>query len=81
MGEGWPAGRGEGFRGFVGTGIHSLQVAGWLPVAGAPQLPSSPQLGIFPTWQTTLVQLALLLAGAAVVLVSSRGGKRQAVKR
>lgn len=57
-----------GFK-FVGTGLHSLQVAGTLPASPIPGFPSHPILeffGIFPTWQTLLPQLALLL-GAIVV--------------
>jgi high-affinity iron transporter len=53
---------------FVGTGIHSLQVAGLLGVSVLDYLPAIDWLGIFPTWETALAQLALLL-GALVVLV------------
>jgi high-affinity iron transporter len=53
---------------FIGTGIHSLQVAGLLGVSVLDYLPAIDWLGIFPTWETALAQLALLL-GALVVLV------------
>ncbi|MEI7769455.1 MAG: FTR1 family protein [Chloroflexales bacterium] len=55
-----------GFK-FIGTGLHALQVARVLPASGAGFLPDLPALGVFPTWQTTLPQLALL--GVAVVVV------------
>jgi high-affinity iron transporter len=54
-----------GFK-FVGTGIHALQVAGILPASTVGWLPPVPPLGIFPTWQTVLPQLALLLGALAV---------------
>jgi high-affinity iron transporter len=59
-----------GFK-FVGTGLHALQVAGVLPATPAP-LPTSELIGLFPTWQTALAQLALLLVAAAVLLFSAR---------
>ena len=57
-----------GFK-FVGTGIHALQVAGVLPATPAP-LPANEVLGLFPTWQTTLPQIALLMLAAGVVVYS-----------
>ncbi len=56
-----------GFK-FVGTGIHALQVAGFLPANTASFLPASESLGLYPTWETTLPQLALLLGAIAIVL-------------
>jgi len=52
-----------GFK-FVGTGLHALQVGGVIPTTPIPGLTSNPVFeffGIFPTWQTLLPQLALLL--------------------
>ncbi|HEY7067149.1 MAG TPA: FTR1 family protein [Chloroflexota bacterium] len=46
---------------FVGTGIHSLQVAGIAPATPAPWVPASDFFGIFPTWQTTVAQVAVLV--------------------
>lgn len=53
---------------FTGTGVHSLQLAGVLPAAHVSYLPSINFLSVYPNWQSTLPQLALLLlaAGAAV---------------
>ena len=59
-----------GFK-FVGTGIHALQVAGVLPATPAP-LPANEVLGLFPTWQTALPQLLLLVLALAVATVSLR---------
>jgi len=55
---------------FVGTGLHSLQVADILSAQTASYLPANDTLGLFPTWQTTLPQLLLLLAGAVAVVYS-----------
>lgn len=53
---------------FIGTGIHALQVAGIAPATPA-SVPAIGFLGVFPTWETTIPQLVLLLAAAAVLLV------------
>jgi high-affinity iron transporter len=53
---------------FIGTGIHSLQVAGIIPSAGVGFLPSIDVLGVYPTWQTTLVQIALLVLAVGFLL-------------
>lgn len=56
-----------GFK-FIGAGIHSLQVADVLPASPAPFLPSWEGLGLYPTWETTLPQLAVLLVAIAILL-------------
>lgn len=56
---------------FIGTGIHALQVAGLVSATHGDYLPTLDFLGMYPTWETTLVQLALLV-GAATVLVVGR---------
>lgn len=53
---------------FVGTGVHALQVGGVLSSTSATYLPENGFLGLFPTWETTIAQLALLLLGAGIVL-------------
>ncbi|HEU5011153.1 MAG TPA: FTR1 family protein [Roseiflexaceae bacterium] len=55
-----------GFK-FIGTGIHALQVAQVIPANVSPYLPSGEFLGIFPTWETTVPQIVLLVIAAAVV--------------
>ncbi|MDP2660383.1 MAG: FTR1 family protein [Dehalococcoidia bacterium] len=54
---------------FVGTGIHALQVAGTLPATTVDYLPENGFLGLFPTWQTTGVQIGLLMVAVFVVVV------------
>ncbi len=63
-----------GFK-FVGQGIHALQVAGILPANTASFLPASDTLGLYPTWETTLTQLALLLLAIGLVLYSRWSGQ------
>ena len=52
---------------FAGMGVHSLQVAGYLQSHATGYLPSMDFFGVFPTWETALVQL-LILVGTAVGL-------------
>src|SRR5262249_33578180 len=52
-----------GFK-FVGAGLHALQVASVIPsspIAGLSSNPVFEFFGIYPTWQTLLPQLALVL--------------------
>ena len=56
---------------FIGTGIHSLQVAGFIPSGSEAFLPSQDEVGLYPTWPTTIAQL-LLLGLAAWVLLRNR---------
>ncbi|MEA2661260.1 MAG: high-affinity iron transporter [Chloroflexota bacterium] len=53
---------------FVGTGVHALQVAGILGSSSAGYLPALDFFGMYPTWATTIPQVLLVLAGAAVIL-------------
>ena len=71
---------------FVGAGIHSLQVADVLSARTANFLPDNDTLGLYPTWQTTVPQVALLTVGIAVALrtrlndrASKQGMRRQEV--
>ncbi|MBV9175050.1 MAG: FTR1 family iron permease [Chloroflexi bacterium] len=59
-----------GFK-FVGTGVHALQIAGILPATPAP-VPTSDFLGVYPTWETLLPQVLLVLLAAGVVWMSVR---------
>ena len=57
---------------FIGSGIHALQVAGVLPASPTPFLLNVDLLGLFPTWETLIPQLLLLVAAVATVRVTSR---------
>jgi len=65
-----------GFK-FVGAGIHALQVAGILPATPASFLPASEGWGLYPTWETTLPQLALLVGAIALVLYTRQKTARK----
>jgi high-affinity iron transporter len=57
---------------FVGTGLHALQIAGLLPATAKPFLPNWDLVGLYPTVETTLVQLAILVLGCAVLALAGR---------
>ena len=57
---------------FLGSGIHALQVVGIVRATPAEPIPDIGVLGVFPTWETTAVQLALL-AAAVFVIALQRG--------
>ena len=63
-----------GFK-FVGMGLHALQVSGVLPATPAP-LPGSDFLGVYPTWETALPQLLLLIAAGVVLWITLRDQRR-----
>ncbi|WP_310830008.1 FTR1 family iron permease [Paenibacillus pedocola] len=46
---------------FLGESLHSLQVAGKLPAHVENALPAVSWLGLFPTWETLLPQLVVLV--------------------
>ena len=46
---------------FLGESIHSLQIAGRLPAHVENGLPAVSWLGLFPTWETALPQLLVLV--------------------
>lgn len=64
---------------FAGKGVHALQEAGYLGVTAFP-LARVAWLGVFPTLQTTVAQLLLVLALAvsAVIPRLARGGEPDA---
>ncbi|WP_276355127.1 FTR1 family iron permease [Cohnella caldifontis] len=64
---------------FMGSGIHSLQMAGIIPSAVHDYLPEWSALSLYPSWYSTLPQ-ALFAAAAATVLIYQRisaGNKRK----
>lgn len=62
---------------FIGTGLHALQVANILPSHSASYLPENSFFGLFPTWETTIVQLVVLLIGITVVVISRLPARQQ----
>ena len=64
---------------FVGTGIHELQEAGVVPERAVNFLPASDVLGLYPTWETTAPQLALVAVALVIVargMLADRAARR-----
>lgn len=53
---------------FTGLGIHDLQLAGFLPSTTTNSLPSLDFVALYPTWQSALPQILLVLLGATIVI-------------
>jgi len=61
----------------AGKGIAALQQAGRLPV-GPVDLPTIPSLGVYPTWQGLITQLALVVLIVVAVAYSRRPSRHAA---
>lgn len=63
----------------MGKGIHSLQESGWISVTNLSSFPRITWLGIFPTVQTLVAQIGLVLVIGVTYFVNkqrlSRGGE------
>jgi high-affinity iron transporter len=53
---------------FTGMGIHSLQLAGLIPTTNAESIPSVEFFALYPSWESTIPQLVLVLAAGIIVL-------------
>ena len=53
---------------FLGSGVHALQVVGIVPATPL-SVPDIGIIGLFPTWETTAVQIVLLAAALIVILL------------
>lgn len=58
----------------TGKGVSALQEAGWAPVSVAP-IPHIELLGVYPTWQSSLAQLAILVVLVCGFAVNSLRGR------
>ncbi len=54
---------------FMGSGIHSLQLAGYIPTTSAPVIPSIDLFGVYPSWYSTMPQLIIVMIAICVVVV------------
>ena len=52
----------------AGQGIHSLQEAGTVSIHYTPSRISIPLLGIYPTWETLLAQIFILVSFVLIPL-------------
>ncbi|WP_391201578.1 FTR1 family iron permease [Psychrobacillus sp. L4] len=53
---------------FTGMGIHSLQLAGLIPTTNAPNIPSLNFFALYPSWESTIPQMILVLGAASIIL-------------
>ncbi|GGF44602.1 FTR1 family protein [Echinicola marina] len=56
----------------IGKGIHSLQEAGWISITGLPVSVNVDWLGVFPTLETFVSQIVLLVAMLVMYYWSNR---------
>jgi high-affinity iron transporter len=56
---------------FTGMGIHSLQLAGLIHTSNAESIPSIEFFALYPSWESTIPQIILVL-GAVIVLLAKR---------
>ncbi|MDG0813411.1 FTR1 family iron permease [Cohnella rhizosphaerae] len=61
---------------FMGSGIHSLQMAGILPSTVNEALPDLTTFSLYPSWYSTLPQLVFLACGCIAVVLSLWKGRR-----
>ncbi len=54
---------------FMGSGIHSLQMAGIIPSSVDDYLPEKASFSLYPSWYSTLPQLLFVLAGFTVIVL------------
>ncbi|WML43225.1 FTR1 family protein [Neobacillus sp. PS3-40] len=56
---------------FAGMGIHSLQLAGIIPTTNVERLPSMEFLALYPSWESTIPQLILVI-GVVVIFFAKK---------
>lgn len=60
---------------FTGMGIHSLQLAGLIPTTSAPSGLSMEFLALYPSWESIIPQLALIVAVTIFLLIKKLTNK------
>lgn len=56
---------------FTGMGIHSLQLAGYIQTTNSQSIPSIEFFALYPSWESTIPQIILVL-GAAIILLAKK---------
>lgn len=64
---------------FTGMGIHSLQLAGFIPTTNAQNIPSIEFFALYPTWESTIPQVVLILAAIIIIFSKRFKGKKAIV--
>ncbi|GIP23624.1 FTR1 family protein [Paenibacillus sp. J22TS3] len=65
---------------FMGSGIHSLQMAGVLPSTVHEYLPEYAGISLYPSWYSTFPQLIFVLVAVVVLLAHRTSSKRTKVQ-
>ena len=53
---------------FTGMGVHSLQLAGVVPSTVSLDLPSINSIGFYPSWQSSIPQILILVSAIAILV-------------
>jgi high-affinity iron transporter len=61
---------------FTGMGIHSLQLAGLIPTTNASAIPSVEFFALYPSWESTIPQIILVLAAVFILLFKNVKSKK-----
>lgn len=56
---------------FTGMGIHSLQLAGFIQTTNSQSIPSIDFFAIYPSWESTIPQIALVV-GAVILVIAKK---------
>lgn len=67
---------------FTGMGINGLQIAGVLPATSSENLPAIPWLAVYPSWESIIPQIILVLGAVFMVLknISNKKIKKSKVE-
>ncbi|WP_425804943.1 FTR1 family protein [Desulfitobacterium sp. Sab5] len=65
---------------FTGMGIHGLQMAGLIPSTMSSSIPNIDLLALYPSWQSTLPQIALVVMALTVILWKQAKAKNMNLK-
>jgi high-affinity iron transporter len=61
---------------FTGMGIHSLQLAGLIPTSNASTIPSVEFFALYPSWESAIPQIILVLAAVFILLYKNMKNKK-----
>jgi high-affinity iron transporter len=62
---------------FTGMGIHSLQLVGLIPTTNSEDIPSMKFFALYPSWESTIPQLILVLGAVIILILKNFKSKRQ----
>lgn len=64
---------------FTGMGIHSLQLSGLIQTTNSQSIPSIEFFALYPTWESTIPQIILVLSAVMIVLSKRLKNKKAVV--